>query len=86
MTLRSISVMPDGMRSRFHFSSMLTSQLSYAASVVMLLAYGVFPNGPNDPDIEAVNDCLYRLGITMRPGAWLVDYWPFLQYDPSRFI
>jgi len=55
----------------------------YAASVVMLLAYGVFPNGPNDPDIEAVNDCLYMLGITMRPGAWLVDYWPILQYIPG---
>ncbi|KAK2467459.1 hypothetical protein APHAL10511_000314 [Amanita phalloides] len=55
----------------------------YAASVVMLLAYGVLPNGPDDPDIAAVNDCLTRLGINMRPGIWMVDYWPFLRYIPG---
>ena len=69
---------------RLDTSRTLTSRLSYAASVVMLLAYGVLPNGPNDPDIEAVNDCLYRLGINMRPGVWMVDYWPLLRYaSPS---
>lgn len=51
----------------------------YAASVVMLLAYGVLPNGCDDPDVRVVNECLTRLGNNMRPGLWMVDYWPFLR-------
>ena len=73
------------MHSRLDTSRTLTSRLSYAASVVMLLAYDDLPNGPNDPDIEAVNDCLYRIGFNMRPGVWMVDYWPFLRYAGPPF-
>lgn len=45
----------------------------------MLLAYNKIPE-PTDPDIKAVNDCLERLGIHMRPGYWKSDYWPILKY------
>ncbi|KAF8632721.1 hypothetical protein AX15_001718 [Amanita polypyramis BW_CC] len=55
----------------------------YAASVVMLLAYGVLPKGCDDPDIQAVNNCLTVLGNNMRPGIWMVDYWPFLRFIPG---
>ncbi len=44
------------------------------------LDYGRTCQMPNDPDIKAVNDCLERLGIHMRPGHWKSDYWPILKY------
>ncbi|KAJ7579273.1 cytochrome P450 [Mycena floridula] len=55
----------------------------YAASVVMALAYGKIPESFQDPVVQAVNECLTRLGLTMRPGAWLVDNIPILRYVPG---
>ncbi|KAM6497593.1 cytochrome P450 [Amanita muscaria] len=55
----------------------------YSASVVMVLAYGQWPKGRDDPDIGQVNDCLTRLGNNMRPGYWKVDFYPFLKYVPG---
>jgi len=51
----------------------------YAAAVVMALAYGKAPTSYEDPEVQAVNRCLTRLGLTMRPGAWKVDTYPFLK-------
>ncbi|KAM6501753.1 hypothetical protein JOM56_001730 [Amanita muscaria] len=45
----------------------------------MVLAYGQWPKGRDDPDIGQVNDCLTRLGNNMRPGYWKVDFYPFLK-------
>ena len=45
----------------------------------MALAYGKNPKSYEDPDILAVNRCLARLGITLRPGVWKVDVFPFLR-------
>ncbi|KAF5357347.1 hypothetical protein D9758_005923 [Tetrapyrgos nigripes] len=55
----------------------------YAAAVVMALAYGKIPESYEDPEVQAVNRCLTRLGLTMRPGAWKVDTYPFLRYLPG---
>ncbi|KAK7047097.1 hypothetical protein VNI00_006761 [Paramarasmius palmivorus] len=55
----------------------------YAASVVMALAYGKIPKSYEDPEVQAVNRCLTLLGLTMRPGAWKVDVFPFLKYIPG---
>ncbi|THV05169.1 cytochrome P450 [Dendrothele bispora CBS 962.96] len=55
----------------------------YAAAVVMALAYGKVPQSYEDPEVQAVNRCLTRLGFTMRPGAWKVDTYPFLKYIPG---
>ncbi|KAF8797498.1 cytochrome P450 [Phlegmacium glaucopus] len=55
----------------------------YSASVVMALAYGQNPKSYEDPDIQAVNRCLTRLGNTLRPGVWKVDVYPFLRYIPG---
>lgn len=64
----------------------LTGWLSYASSVVMLLSYGVLPSGPDDPDIQAIDECMSYFGKNLRPGYWMVDYWPFLRHeDPSHF-
>ena len=51
----------------------------YAASVVMALAYGRHPEGYDDPGVQAVNRCLTRLGLNLRPGLWKVDIYPFLR-------
>ncbi|KIK53850.1 hypothetical protein GYMLUDRAFT_49144 [Collybiopsis luxurians FD-317 M1] len=55
----------------------------YAAAVVMALAYGKVPKSYEDPEVQAVNRCLTRLGFAMRPGAWKVDVLPFLKYVPG---
>ena len=52
----------------------------YSASVVMNLAYGKNPKSYDDPDVIAVNRCLTRLGVTLRPGTWKVDIYPFLRH------
>uniref|UniRef100_A0A0W0F7D6 Putative cytochrome P450 n=1 Tax=Moniliophthora roreri TaxID=221103 RepID=A0A0W0F7D6_MONRR len=57
--------------------------IRYSASVVMALAYGKIPKSYEDPEVQAVNRCLTRLGFTMRPGAWKVDVYPFLRYIPG---
>ncbi|KNZ82117.1 O-methylsterigmatocystin oxidoreductase [Termitomyces sp. J132] len=55
----------------------------YSASVVMALAYGKKAGGHDDPDVLAVNRCLVRLGVNLRPGLWKVDVFPFLKYVPG---
>ncbi|GLB42606.1 putative cytochrome p450 [Lyophyllum shimeji] len=55
----------------------------YAASVVMALAYGKTSVKHDDPDLAAINRCLHRLGLAVRPGAWKVDVFPFLRYVPG---
>ncbi|KAF8063208.1 cytochrome P450 [Lyophyllum atratum] len=55
----------------------------YSASVVMALAYGKSSGKHDDPDVAAVNRCLNRLGVALRPGAWQVDVYPFLRYVPG---
>ncbi|RXW20920.1 hypothetical protein EST38_g4940 [Candolleomyces aberdarensis] len=55
----------------------------YSASVVMSLAYGKDPKGRDDPNIDAVNRCLTRLGHALRPGLWRVDVYPLLRYIPG---
>ncbi|KAK0497939.1 cytochrome P450 [Armillaria luteobubalina] len=59
----------------------------YAAAVVMALAYGKVPPSYEDPEVQSVNRCLTRLGLTMRAGAWRVDIFPLLKGDevPSSF-
>ena len=51
----------------------------YSASVVMSVGYGKESKSYQDPDIQAVNRCLTRLGNTLRPGVWKVDMYPFLR-------
>jgi len=55
----------------------------YSAAVVMALAYGRHPKSYHDPDVQAVNRCLTRLGNNLRPGLWRVDVYPFLKYVPG---
>ncbi|PCH38429.1 cytochrome P450 [Wolfiporia cocos MD-104 SS10] len=56
----------------------------YAASVVMTIAYGkTTPTSYSDPEVQAVNKYLALLGATLRPGAHLVDTYPFLRYIPG---
>ncbi|RDB27330.1 O-methylsterigmatocystin oxidoreductase [Hypsizygus marmoreus] len=57
--------------------------IRYSASVVMALAYGKDAGGHDDPDVVAVNRCLVRLGVALRPGLWQVDIYPFLRYVPG---
>lgn len=37
----------------------------------------------SDPEVIQVNKCLTRLGLTLLPGAWLVDSYPILRYVPG---
>ncbi|KAH9832506.1 cytochrome P450 [Rhodofomes roseus] len=56
----------------------------YAASVVISMTYGkTTPTSYSDPEVQIVNRCLRRLGAALRPGAHLVDTYPFLQYIPG---
>ena len=55
----------------------------YAASVIMSLTYGkTTPTSYSDPEVQLVNKYLARLGRGLKPGAYLVDSYPILQYVP----
>ena len=52
----------------------------------MTLAYGrTSPTSYSDPEVQAVNICLARLGKALRPGAYMVDSYPILRYVPGYF-
>lgn len=56
----------------------------YAASVIMTMTYGKSTRTSySDPEVIQVNRCLTRLGLTLLPGAWLVDSYPILKYVPG---
>ncbi|KAH7918059.1 cytochrome P450 [Leucogyrophana mollusca] len=55
----------------------------YAASVVQKIAYGkTTPTSASDPELQSVRAALDRMRVAMRPGAYLVDSFPFLKYLP----
>ncbi|KAK0447335.1 cytochrome P450 [Armillaria borealis] len=56
----------------------------YSASVIMTLTYGkTTPTSYTDPEVQQVNNCLFRLGAAVRPGTYLVDTFPILAYLPG---
>ncbi|KAF8325350.1 cytochrome P450 [Amanita rubescens] len=57
----------------------------FAASVVMILAYGITAERYDDPDIVAIEKCLRRLGESQLPGRWKVNTFPLLKYIPGYF-
>ncbi|KAK0484227.1 cytochrome P450 [Armillaria luteobubalina] len=55
----------------------------YAASFILSLAYGRTGSvDANEPEIVAIGRSLQRVGSAVRPGAYMVDEYPFLQYLP----
>lgn len=55
----------------------------YSASVIMSITYGkTTPTSYSDPEVKQINLGLKRLGNAVRPGAYLVDSYPFLKYIP----
>ncbi|ETW82206.1 cytochrome P450 monooxygenase 106 [Heterobasidion irregulare TC 32-1] len=55
----------------------------YSASLILSLTYGKpSPSKRLDPDIALVNQCLHRMGQSLRPGAHLVEDLPWLKYIP----
>lgn len=56
----------------------------YAASVVITMTYGkTTPTSYSDPEVRCMHRCLRRLGAALRPGANIIDTYPFLQYIPG---
>lgn len=55
----------------------------YSASVIMTITYGkTTPTSYSDPEVKQINLGLKRLGNAVRPGAYLVDSYPFLKCIP----
>ncbi|TFK93081.1 cytochrome P450 [Polyporus arcularius HHB13444] len=56
----------------------------YAASVIMTVTYGkTTPTSYSDPEVQRIGQGAARLGSALRPGAYLVDTYPFLRYIPG---
>ena len=56
----------------------------YAASVVISMTYGkTTPTSYSDPEVQCMHRCLRRLGAALRPGAHIIDTYPFLRYIPG---
>ncbi|KAI0956774.1 hypothetical protein AcW1_005373 [Taiwanofungus camphoratus] len=50
----------------------------------MAISYGkTTPTSYLDPEVQAINRCLGRLGSALRHGTYLVDTYPFLRYIPG---
>ena len=75
------------MNEPFYVSSHLERILKiirYAASVVMSMTYGkLTPTTYSDPEVVAINSLIGRMAKAMRPGRYLVDFYPILQYLPG---
>lgn len=55
----------------------------YAASVVLRITYGKStPTETNAPEIVIIHKMLKRFQTIMRPGALLIEKFPFLKYVP----
>ncbi|KAK0199583.1 cytochrome P450 [Desarmillaria ectypa] len=55
----------------------------YAASFILSLAYGRMGSvDVSDSEIVAIRRSLKRVGAAVRPGAYMVDEYPFLRYLP----
>lgn len=49
----------------------------------MTVTYGkTTPTSYSDPEVLQINRATERLGDALRPGAYLVDAYPFLKYIP----
>ncbi|OJA12554.1 hypothetical protein AZE42_10858, partial [Rhizopogon vesiculosus] len=56
---------------------------TYDATTIMKFPYGKDePTSATDPDVIEARQCIERLIIAMRPGAYLVDSIPWLKYLP----
>ncbi|KAI0647953.1 cytochrome P450 [Trametes meyenii] len=65
-------------------SEFLNHAKRYAASVIMAITYGkTTPTSYSDPEVKQINRGIARLGIATRPGAYLVDAYPFFKYIPG---
>ena len=56
----------------------------YSTSIILRITYG--KSGPttiNDPDLVRVKQCVEHFIEGMRPGAYLVDRFPWLKYVPG---
>ncbi|EIW80005.1 cytochrome P450 [Coniophora puteana RWD-64-598 SS2] len=56
----------------------------YAATVTLKITYGkTAPSSFDDPDIARIHQVIERFLSVLRPGAYLVDRLPWLQYIPG---
>ena len=50
----------------------------------MTVTYGkTTPTSYSDPEVKRIEQVTARLGSALRPGAYLVDTYPFLRYIPG---
>ena len=62
----------------------LKKDLSYAASVVISMTYGkTTPTTYSDPEVKGIIRVTRHFNDTLRPGAYLVDTYPFLKHIPG---
>ena len=62
----------------------LKKDLSYAASIVISMTYGkTTPTTYSDPEVKGIIRVTRHFNDTLRPGAYLVDTYPFLKHIPG---
>ena len=50
----------------------------------MSVTYGkTTPTSYSDPEVQQINKGTARLGDTLRPGAYLIESYPWLRYVPG---
>jgi len=56
----------------------------FSTSIILRVAYGKSgPTSVDDPDFVGVKQAIQHFSETMRPGAYLVDRFPWLRYVPG---
>lgn len=59
----------------------------HTASIMFSVNYHLPPvESVDDPRVVGIADLLQRLLTEMKPGARLVEYFPWLRYVPSRYV
>ncbi|PWY65710.1 cytochrome P450 [Aspergillus heteromorphus CBS 117.55] len=55
-----------------------------AGAMILKMTYGynVAPRG-KDPLVELVSRCMQQFAASLMPGAWIVDFIPFLKHTPT---
>ncbi|PBK94425.1 cytochrome P450 [Armillaria gallica] len=56
-----------------------------AASAIMSMVYDTPPTSEQDPSVKDINDFVARLSRAAKPGTYLVEFFPWMQYIPSKY-
>ncbi|TCD66168.1 hypothetical protein EIP91_001722 [Steccherinum ochraceum] len=74
------------MRNLLHAPDKLDDHIRYwAGAMILKIVYGYEIKPGNDPFVEIVDEAMSQFIYLSRPGAYMVDFFPWMRFIPSWF-